>query len=103
MVIDKLVELRLKSTMEESNSVSVIKIIQAAMVPLKQGNILIDRSFLVQISDLVESDFSIIGIDEMLVELVLENLIGQEFFTINHSFRNGTELIIPLGSAINQE
>ena len=76
MVINKLAELRFETTMEEVHGILVIEIIEAAMVPLEQGNVLIDGTFLVQISDLVKSVFGVIGIDETLAELVLENLIG---------------------------
>ena len=76
MVVDKLAELRLETTMEEADGISVIQVIQVALVPFKQGNILIDRFFLVQVLDQIKGVFSIIGIDKVLMELVLENLIG---------------------------
>ena len=59
MIIDKLVELRFETTMEKADSISIVKVSQAAPVPLQQGNVLIDRTFLAQVSDQIESVFVI--------------------------------------------
>jgi len=46
MVVNKLTKLRLKTSMEETNGILVIEVIQSDTDFLKQGNILFDRSFL---------------------------------------------------------
>lgn len=46
VVVNELADLRLETTMEETYGILVIEVVQAATVPFKQGNVLVDRSFL---------------------------------------------------------
>ncbi|KAF9199159.1 hypothetical protein BGZ59_004161 [Podila verticillata] len=83
MVVDELAELGLETSVEETYGVLVSEIIK--------------------VPDLIKSIFSIIGIHEVLAELVLEYLIGRQCPAINSSFSYGTELFVPSGGAISHE
>jgi len=62
--------------MEESYGILVGEVSQVAMVSCEQGYVFTDRAFLLQVPDLVKSIFSIIGINKVLMEFELEDLIG---------------------------
>ena len=59
MVVDELMELRLKTSMEETYSILVGEVTEVAPESFEQGNVLIDRAFLAQVSDQIESVFVI--------------------------------------------
>jgi len=58
---------------------------------------------LLQVLDLVESIFGIIGINKALMELELENLIGQKLLAIDHGISNFAELFVPVGCVIDHQ
>ncbi len=76
VVIHQLAELGFQAATEESYGILVGEVGQAGTESREQGYVLANRTFLLQVFDLVEGVFGIVGINEALTELKLENLIG---------------------------
>ena len=72
VVVNQLAELRFQTITEEAYCVLVSEFSQVAMVSREQGYVFIDRTFLLQVFDLVKGVFSVIGINETLMEFEYE-------------------------------
>ena len=86
MIVNQLADLWFETTTEETNGVSVIEMCSATTISFEEGDILANRPLLTQVTDLVKSVFSVIGVNKTLAEFSLEDLVGGEVLAIDNGF-----------------